>query len=354
MFDSLTGNDKVKDALKRMIAADRLPGAMLFVGEEGIGKKLFALEVARALNCRSRKGVEGCGVCPICVRISKINYIESNNQDDLNQIFWTDYLDVGLVEAPKRVLRVAQMRQIEAEANFRPIEGKARVFIIDDADELNDASANALLKVLEEPPSTSYLILITARPAMLLTTIRSRCQTIRFAPLTPTEIEQHLTRNKVLDKKAAQLRARTAGGSIGRALEGDVEQFTDQRTAMLAVVKALSGTPNIARLLKSAEGLNEAQYKDEFEQRLDVLETLIRDAWMLSVGVDTNQLVNEDLAVELRELSKGINPDRAASWILQIEDLREQLIVNINRKISTDALFTAMADPVAPRRTFMP
>jgi len=353
MFDSLTGNERVKEALKRMIAADRLPGAMLFVGEEGIGKKLFALEVARALNCRSRKGVEGCGVCPICVRIGKINYVVSTKEEDLLQIFWTDFLDVGLVEAPKRVLRVDQMREIEFEANFRPMEGKARVFIIDDAEKLNDASANALLKVLEEPPSTSFLILITARPAMLLTTIRSRCQTIRFAPLKPAEIEQHLVENKV-DKKAAQLRARTAEGSIAKALEGDVDTFTEQRRAMLTVLKALSGSPNVAQLIRSAEGLNEAQYKDEFEQRLDVLETLIRDAWMLSVGVKTDQLVNEDMAVQLSEISKSINPDRASSWILQIEDMREQLIVNVNRKLSTDGLFTAMADPVAPRRIFMP
>jgi DNA polymerase-3 subunit delta' len=353
MFDSLIGNQRVKEALKRMLVSDRLPGAMLFVGEEGIGKKLFALEVARALNCKSRKGVEGCGVCSICVRIGKINYIQSTKDEDLKQIFWSDHLDVGLVEAPRRVLMVDQMRQIEAEANFRPIEGKARVFIIDNAEKLNDSSANALLKVLEEPPPTSYLILITARPASLLTTIRSRCQTIRFAPLSPVEIEAHLVRNKV-DKREAQLRARTVEGSIGRALEGDVDAFTDQRRAMLAVLKALSGSPNVAQLLRSAEGLNEAQYKDEFEQRLAVLETLIRDAWMLSVGVEPNQLVNEDMAVQLSEISKQINPSRAAGWILQIEDLREQLIVNINRKVSTDALFTAMADPVAPPRKFLP
>jgi flagellar motility protein MotE (MotC chaperone) len=171
--------------------------------------------------------------------------------------------------------------------------------------------------------------------------------------LSPVEIEAHLVRNKV-DKREAQLRARTVEGSIGRALEGDVDAFTDQRRAMLAVLKALSGSPNVAQLLRSAEGLNEAQYKDEFEQRLAVLETLIRDAWMLSVGVEPNQLVNEDMAVQLSEISKQINPSRAAGWILQIEDLREQLIVNINRKVSTDALFTAMADPVAPPRKFLP
>jgi DNA polymerase-3 subunit delta' len=93
------------------------------------------------------------------------------------------------------------------------------VFLIDEADKLNDASANALLKVLEEPPSgTSHLILITARPAMLLPTILSRCQMIRFSPLTPNEIETHLVKEQSVDSKTARLRARAAGGSIGRAL----------------------------------------------------------------------------------------------------------------------------------------
>ena len=74
------------------------------------------------------------------------------------------------------------MRAIEREANYRPFEGKARVFLVDDADKLNPQSANALLKTLEEPPRTSHLILITSRPAMLLATVRSRCQVIRFSP----------------------------------------------------------------------------------------------------------------------------------------------------------------------------
>src|ERR1044072_9182012 len=215
MFDELTGNSRVKAALKRMLVTDRLPGAMLFAGEEGIGKKRFALEVARALNCRTPKDREACGVCPSCVRIARLNYPQREDADEWTQIIWTDHPDVGLVVAPKRVLRVEQMRQIEKEANFRPFEGKARVFLIDEADKLNDASANA---VLEEPPKTSHLILITSRPAMLLPTILSRCQMIRFSPLTPAEIETHLTKNKLVDAKTARLRGRAAGGSIGRAL----------------------------------------------------------------------------------------------------------------------------------------
>jgi DNA polymerase-3 subunit delta' len=350
MFDELTGNARVKAALKRMLVTERLPGAMLFVGEEGIGKKRFALEVARALNCRTPKDREACGVCSSCTRIVKLNYPQREDADEWTQIIWTDHPDVGLVVAPKRVLRVEQMRQIEKEANFRPFEGKARVFLIDEADKLNDASANALLKVLEEPPRTSYLILITARPAMLLPTILSRCQMIRFSPLTPSEIETHLTTNKLADAKTARLRARAASGSIGRALSGDLVTFTSQRKAMLKVLNAFVLSQDRAQLLRAAEQLNEAQYKDEFEERLDVLETLIRDAWMLSLGVNSEQLVNEDLLSELREVAEKLDSSRAADWILQIEDLREQLIVNVNRKITTDALFLVMAGDVAAQK----
>ena len=70
MFDQLTGNERVKSLLRRMLEARRVPGAMLFTGEEGIGKKLFALEIAKALNCRAPQGVEGCGQCPACKRIA--------------------------------------------------------------------------------------------------------------------------------------------------------------------------------------------------------------------------------------------------------------------------------------------
>jgi DNA polymerase-3 subunit delta' len=354
MFERIAGNERVKEILRRIIDAGRLPGALLFVGEEGIGKKLFALELAKALNCRTPTAAGPCGNCSACTRISKVNVPEDGDTEELKQILWTDHPDVGMVVAPKRVLLVTQMRQIEREANFRPFEGKARVFLIDEAEKLNDPSANALLKVLEEPPPTSHIILITSRPAMLLETIRSRCQMIRFSPLTPAEIEQHLVQNNLADRASAALRARVAAGSIGRALSSDLETFVEQRTAMLAVLRALAGNPNEAQLLRSSEQLNEAQYRDEFEERLDVLETLIRDAWMLSVGASRDQLVNEDLFSELEKISGQILPDRAASWILQIEDMREQLIVNINRRIATDALFVAMASPVAPPRKYLP
>jgi DNA polymerase-3 subunit delta' len=355
MFDQLVGNDRIKELLIRTLESGRLPGALLFTGEEGVGKKLFALEIAKALNCRSPKAVEACGVCPPCERISRFNYPQSAESDDWKGIIWSDHPDVGMVVAPKRLLLVDQMRQIEREANFRPFEGKARVFLIEDADKLNDSSANALLKVLEEPPHTSHIVLLTSRPAMLLPTILSRCQMIRFAPVTTTEIQNYLVKNKLASPAEAAIRARVARGSLGRAIEEDFELFASQREAMLRVLNALAVTRGHEQLLKSSEDLNSAQQKDEYEARLDILESLIRDAWMLSLGAPSESVVNADLLPQLTKIGGQVESWKPARWISQIEELREQLVVNVNRKSATDALFLTMAAAAQPppKRRFL-
>lgn len=343
MFDQITGNERVKKLLRRMLEEQRVPGALLFSGEEGVGKKLFALELARALNCRSRVGVEACGTCGICKRITKINFASSDDVEERRKIFWTDHPDVGLVQPAGRVFHVVQMRSIEKETNFRPFEGNVRVFLIDDADKLNDQSANALLKTLEEPPRTSNIILITSRPAMLLPTIRSRCQQVRFAPLTATEIESYLLKNDLASKTEARLRARCAAGSIGRALSDELQNYKQRREAALSVLKALAVTSDTSRLLRASEGLNEARNKDDYEANLELLETLIRDALMISVAASEELIINFDVLPQLQEIAQGIDAKRATEWIAQIEELREQLLVNINRKPATDALFLTMA-----------
>jgi DNA polymerase-3 subunit delta' len=343
MFHQLTGHERVKQLLRRMLETRRVPGALLFSGEEGIGKKLFALELAKALNCRTPQDGEGCGRCSSCVRISKLNYPQSDDSDDWKAIIWTGHPDVGMVMAPKRMLLVDQMRLVEREANFRPFEGAARVFLVDEAEKLNEPSANALLKVLEEPPRTSHIVLITARPAMLLPTVRSRCQVIRFSPLSSKEIEEHLTRNKLASGAEVRLRARAGAGSLGRALTRDVKAYKEQREAMLSVLEALALKADRTQLLRSSELLNDARYKDEFEARLELLETLIRDAWLVSLGVAREQLINDDLLLRLTQIGERISSRHVTTWIAQIEELREQLAVNINRKPATDALFLSMA-----------
>jgi DNA polymerase-3 subunit delta' len=344
MFSRLIGNDEVKDALRRLLANGRVPGSLLFTGEEGIGKKLFALEMAKALNCRNRQGVEACDECSSCRRISRSTFPPfGKDDDDKARMVWSEHGDVAMARPYKQIIRVGPMRELEREANFRPFEGAARVFIVEDADCMNEPASNALLKTLEEPAPTTHLVLLTSNPTALLATIRSRCQIIRFAPIAPAEIETFLTKQRDLPATDARLLARTARGSIGRALAVDIETYRERRESMLAVLKTLTLTGDRVQLLRSAEELAAAKDRGEYEQRLDVLETLIRDAWALALERPVEAIVNSDQLKELKQIAADLKSSQAASWLSQIEDLRAALEVNINRRVASDALFLTMA-----------
>ena len=345
MFSSLVGNQRVKDVLRRMLEMGRVPGSLLFTGEDGVGKKLFALEIAKALNCRAPVGVEACDRCSSCVRISKSRFPDySDEKDRKERLIWSDHPDVALARPYNRLLRIKPMREIEQEANFRPYEGKARIFIIEEADKLNPFSSNAILKTLEEPPTTSHLILITARPASLLPTLRSRCQMIQFAPLSSEEIESHLLSDKQFSKSDARLLSRIARGSLGRALQTNLETYREQRDSMLRVVNALTLSPDRVQLLRASEEMNDAKRKEEYEPRLDVLSTLIHDVWMLELDAPGEQIVNEDLRAQLAKIATQTDSRHVSRWLSQIETHRRGLDVNINRKVATDALFLSMAE----------
>jgi DNA polymerase-3 subunit delta' len=361
MFEPLIGNQRVKEILRRMLAARRVPGALLFAGIEGIGKKRFALELAKALNCRTPRGTEACDDCSSCQRIQNSRFPD-HDTDDANKkkIIWSEHADVALVRPFNKIIRVPTMRDLEREANFRPYEGAARLFIIEDADKLNEESSNALLKTLEEPPPTTHLVLVTSRPDALLPTIRSRCQILRFEPLDAGVIEEHLSRTQTPTKKKntvapdAKLRARASQGSIGRALSLDLESYLSQREMMLGVLVALTTEPDRARLLRVSEELTDPKRKDEYEPRLDVLVTLIHDAWSLSLGAPRERVVNVDLIEQLTHIGSRLESRMAAEWLAQIEQHRLGLAVNINRKVATDALLLGMAaggvDKVMTRR----
>ena len=344
MFSSLIGNEEVKEALHRLLTGGRVPGSLLFTGEEGIGKKLFALELAKALNCRNRAGVEACDQCTSCRRIANSTFPPFGNpDDDKERMVWSEHADVAMVRPYKQIIRVKPMRELEREANFRPFEGAARVFIVEDAEYMNDQAANALLKTLEEPPATSHLILTTTNPMALLATIRSRCQMIRFAPIPVAEIERFLTQRESLAADDAQLLAHTSRGSIGRALASDPDDYRNRRESMLTVLKSLTLTGDHAQLLRISEGLAAAKDRADYEQSLDVLEALIRDAWALSLGRPADSLINSDRVKDLKRIALELRSEKAALWLTLIEELRGALEVNINRRIASDGLLLAMA-----------
>ena len=344
MFGDIIGNSNVKAILARLAAGGRIPHSLLFAGDEGIGKKQFALELARSIVCRNPTNGEPCGICPSCERVGKFVFPKPDaDADEFKKVIYSAHPDVAMIIPRTRNILVDAVRDLEREANFLPFEARARVFIVDDAEKMNDAASNALLKTLEEPPPTAYLFLLTSRPDSLLATIRSRCQLVRFAPVAVAEIESFLSKEKGMAGGDASLAARLAKGSVGRSACVDLKKLKARRELMLGVLRAILADGDRRALLRIGEKMNDAANKDQYEENLDILETLIRDIWLLRVGEEAEMLVNIDLAAELGSLSENTDAKHLNSWLGEIETMREGLIVNINRKIATDALFMEMA-----------
>lgn len=339
MFDRLKGNREVKDLFRRMLARGRVANALIFVGEEGVGKRTFAIELAAALNCHARTpSGEACNQCSACRRIMQWPTEEETDK----QIIWSGHPDVGLIQPVGRRIVVEQARELAREANRTPYEGTVRFFIIDEADKLNDTASNALLKTLEEMPPTTHIALVTDRPAALLPTVVSRCQQVRFAPIPVEELAATIVHEKGIGKDEARTIAEIARGSWGRALRLDWERERARRDEALAIIEAAT-TGDRARLLRLAEELSDATRKEEFEPTLDWVALLARDLWLLLCGAET-RIVNRDLRARLTRLAPQLSAPRTTRWIRDVEAVRRRLDVNINRRVATDALLLGMAE----------
>ncbi len=343
MLDRLIGNNFVKEIARRMLEKKRVPRSLLFAGAEGVGKREFALEIAKAFVCLNPQNSEACDKCAACARAGNFSFPKADDRDAHKEVVFSELPDIGFVRPYGKNILVDAVRAVEREANFRPFEARARFFLIDDADKMNDAAANALLKTLEEPPATAYIFLVSSRPDALLPTIRSRCQILRFAPVPVDEIENYLLRKKHFSPEDSRLLARVSAGSVGRALETNAGKFREMRDAMLKVLDGLLVREDRAALLRAAEEMNDAKNKDRYDATLCTLETLIHDVWTLRLGRG-EQIVNADIENELNKYAERADARRLAAWLAEIEETRENFRVNLNRKIATDALLMQMAN----------
>jgi len=227
-WHGVEGHDDVVEQFRRALQRRRLASSFLFAGPEGIGKRTFALTLARALLCRNRpeEMLDPCGECPACAQVL------AGTHPDLEQVARPKdraFIPLELLIGDK------EHRGREGlchNISLKPYMGGRKIAIIDDADYLNPEGANCLLKTLEEPPPKSVLILIGTSPAKQLPTIRSRCQLIRFRPL-PADVvaELLIARELVADAADARRLARYCGGSLQRALElADPDLWTFRNT----------------------------------------------------------------------------------------------------------------------------
>ena len=338
MFDQLIGNQAVKDAIRRFISTRRVPNSLLFAGPEGVGKKQFALELAKAIVCREPVEHESCGSCSACIRAGVFEFPRTDDKDEHKKVIFSEHADVAQVIPYGRNVLVDAIRDLEKEANFRPYEAPARIFIIDDAHRMNAAASNALLKTLEEPPVTSHIFLITSKPNALLPTIRSRVQTMRFGPVAAGEIEHLLLTTHEYSQSDARLIASSTNGSVAAALSVDAGEFRERRNEAIEILHSAIVDHDIVDVLKRSEKIGAIKSTPDFESFLDVLQTLIHAIWSARNGVDRD--AGDD---DIRKLAELADPSALTAWLDQIEQIRAALAVNINKKIAADSLLVRMA-----------
>jgi DNA polymerase-3 subunit delta' len=265
-FRDIRGQERAVGRLRQAWAGGRLAQAYCFTGPAGIGRRATALALAQAVNCLAPLGPglpDGCGGCAACRKIAA-----------------GIHPDVVLVTPEeKTVITIEQIREVSARAGLRPYEGAMKVWIVDPADQMQEPAANAFLKTLEEPAPQTLFLLLAGSAAALLSTIRSRCQEVPFAPLGEPDLRAILlAHGRSADEAAAA--AALAGGSAEQALSVDATRVGELRARMVHELwESLDSTLDA---LAQAERLGKD--RSSLEGALDVLAGHMRELALAKVG----------------------------------------------------------------------
>jgi|SRR5208283_449899 len=294
-FNQIIAHERAKTILRGTLKRNRVPSAVLFSGDEGIGKKLTAITYAKALNCLEPVEGDCCDSCRACKKIDS-----------------GMHPDVTVVSPEKDEITIENIRMIIEALSWRPFEGKRKVFIIDDADAMNSNAANAFLKTLEEPPEGSLILLVSSSPDRLPDTIKSRCAHIRFYPLPRHQCEKIVSPH--LDQEKRDVILNSAMGRPGLALSRD---FTSERDRFMKILNnMIDGT--------SKDGWGD---KDEMKLWFEAFSIFLRDLAVFNITGQKSDLIYGQ-AHKKRDIKEILDAYQL------IDSLKSTVDFNLNKSIT--------------------
>ena len=361
-FKDFIGNAPAVTNLRRMLANQRLPHALILAGAQGSGKYTLAQMMAKAMLCLNPSAKNGlvdlCGTCANCRSIGEADDFESRFAEAVEarealreadkretRILMQTHPDVVIVppDPPQMMIKVDQVRRVTENLALLPSQGKKKIYIFTDSCFMKEA-ANALLKALEEPPEFAHFLLLTANAGELLATIRSRCVMVHLAPLAAEEIEAVLAERRPNLKHAQRtLVARLSAGALGRALTFDLEAYVALRQEALALLAAHNRTDHSEVFQATEEYRSGAAGTERMEKLIRVLYLLLED--LLYVKSGTAELIqNSDIIAQLQSLAASSDFRWLTTAAQQLGALEGGMRRNLLRPVALDAFALSLEE----------
>lgn len=291
MFENIIGNDKIKNELTNLVKQNKYSHSYIFLGTEGIGKKLIAKEFAKMILCLGEE--KYCNTCKSCLEFL------SNNNPDFYEII-----------PDGNNIKIEQIREMQKKVVEQPIISKNKVYIIDNADLMTREAQNCLLKTLEEPPEFVTIILICSNESNFLSTIKSRCTILRFENIEPSKIEKYL-KEKFGIQEVPKSIIEAANGSIGKA-----ELLKDKQELYIAIDTVLE---NI--------------------EKMDLIDTL-KNADIIYKSQDEKNEILE--YINIKFLKKAKENLKYLKCIDIVEETKKRLKANSNYNMSIDNMLISI------------
>ena len=334
MFENFHGNAGVARTLFELAGRERIPQTILLDGPEGVGKATLVRRFASAVLGEAGK-IERDDLS-LEANLETVAEREKwpadkRNEDPLLFSTHPDFLTFP-PDGPLRQITIEQMRLLKERAQYKPLHGMRRVFLIDHIDRANDQAANSLLKTLEEPPGHLILLLTAENPYDLLPTIRSRAVPFHLAPLSNAEMQAFVAARGLSD---TERRIALAAGSPGLAVAMDLEVYDQRRAAMLKLLAVAAGSAPFAEWAKIAEAMAPRKL-EKLDALLAILYVLLEDLLHLAQGA--GEIRNADIRRDLEALASRVSFAWIREAVRQADELSALVRRNIQKSIALDAL----------------
>lgn len=320
-LSDIRGQERAIEILKSGIRGSRVVHAYLFLGPKGVGKTKTALEFAKLLNCQKLKE-DACGRCSSCIRIEKFSHPD---------VF---FISKGEDETQ---ISIEKIRQLQNRLSLKPYEARYKVAIIVDAEDMSEEASNCCLKILEEPPADCVFILTTPNQKLLFETVVSRCQVIRFRPLTRDEVNNILTRDFSFEEKEARFLSAISDGNIERALAFKEKDTLSWKNSIIDEFKGYQGS-----LIQDKQSILSAKRQTQMEA-MDILIGFYRDVLVYKFTKDTSLLINIDRIDTVALAAEKMDAEQIRAYINDIAKTRTLLQAKVNPKLAIRVLQEKLA-----------